>query len=62
MKRPYRIKSVVLITYDGQRIPIEMVSSEIVDKPIKLMKELLLDAFSMMKNKPVDVKLSVVYV
>lgn len=49
---PYVITSAVLITYDGKKIPLENIESEIITRPIQLTKERILDAFSMMKDKP----------
>lgn len=59
---PYVITSAVLITYDGKKIPLENIESEIMTRPIQLTKERILDAFSMMKDKPVDVELKVKYI
>lgn len=58
---PYVITSAVLITYDGKKIPLENIESEIMTRPIQLTKERILDAFSMMKDKPVDVELKIKY-
>lgn len=59
---PYVITSAVLITYDGKKIPLENIKSEIMTRPIQSTKERILDAFSMMKDKPVDVELKVRYI
>lgn len=55
MRQPYRIKSITLITYDGKKIPVQLAQSEILSKPLKLVKEQILDAFSTIKDKPVKV-------
>lgn len=60
--KPYVITSAVLVTYDGKKIPLERIRSEIITRPIKLTKERILDAFSMMKDKPVDVELKIKYI
>ena len=60
--KPYVIASAVLITYDGKKIPLEHIESEIITRPVKSTKERILDAFSTMKDKPVDVKLKIKYV
>ena len=44
--KPYVITSAVLITYDGKKIPLERIRSEIITRPIQLTKERILDAFS----------------
>lgn len=62
MKRPYKIKSIVLVLYDGRKIPVEIVEDKILDRPIKAVKESILDAFSTMRNNPVDVEIKVKYV
>lgn len=36
---PYVITSAVLITYDGKKIPLENIESEIITRPIQLTKE-----------------------
>lgn len=59
---PYVITSAVLITYDGKKIPLENIESEIMTRPIQLTKERILDAFSMMKDKPVDVELKIKHI
>lgn len=59
---PYVITSAVLITYDGKKIPLENIESEIITRPIQLTKERILDAFSMMKDKPVDVELKIKHI
>jgi hypothetical protein len=59
---PYVITSAVLITYDGKKIPLENIESGIMTRPIQLTKERILDVFSMMKDKPVDVELKIKYI
>ena len=44
---PYRIKSATLITYSGKRHPIKL-ESEVITKPLRIIKESLLDTFSKM--------------
>ncbi len=60
--KPYVITSAVLITYDGKKIPLERIRSEIITRPIQLTKERILDAFSTMRDKPVDVELKIRYI
>lgn len=61
-KSPYVITSAVLITYDGKKIPLENIESEIMTRPIQLTKERILDAFSTMKDKPVNVELKIKHI
>lgn len=44
---PYRITSAILITYSGKRHPIKL-ESEFITKPLRIIKESLLDTFSKM--------------
>ena len=60
--KPYVITSSVLVTYDGKKIPLENIESEIITRPIQLTKERILDTFSMMKDKPVDVELKIKHI
>lgn len=62
MKRPYIITQLSLVTYDGQIIPVEIIGTEILDKPLRSIKEKVINAFSTMRNRPVDVKLKVKYI
>lgn len=62
MKRPYKIESIILVLYDGRNIPVEIVEDKILDRPFKAVKESILDAFSTMKNNPVDVKIKIKYI
>lgn len=59
---PCVITSAVLITYDGKKIPLENIESEIMTRPIQLTKERILDAFSTMKDKPVNVELKIKHI
>lgn len=54
-KRPYVIQSITLLTYNGSKIPVSVVEERIIDIPIRITKEKALDAFSSMKDNPVDV-------
>ncbi len=62
MSKPYIIQSVILVTYDGKKMPLEIIDHNIISKPIKVVKEQILDAFSSMVNKPVKVLLKVRYI
>lgn len=62
MKRPYIINSMELITYSGKHLPLEIIETKILDAPINVLKERILDSFSMMKDRPVDVKLGIKYI
>lgn len=62
MSEPYIIQSVILVTYDGKKMPLEIINHNIISKPIKVVKEQILDAFSSMVNKPVKVLLKVRYI
>ena len=61
MKRSYIIKKIILITYD-KKIVFDIIDKGIIDRPIKLVKEEILDTFSTMKDKPVKVKIEKEYV
>lgn len=61
-KSPYIIEGVTLITYSGKKLPLTIVEKNIIDLPIRLTKNKILDAFASMKDKPVDVKLKVKYI
>lgn len=60
--KPYIIISMSLITYSGRKIPLEIVESHILTKPLKAIKDKLLDAFSTMKDKPVNVELKIKHI
>ena len=60
--KPYIITSMSLITYIGRKIPLEIVESHILTKPLKAIKEKLLDAFSTMIDKPVNVELKIKHI
>lgn len=60
--RPYKIKKIKIITYSGRRFVVEVVEDKILNTPIRIVKEKILDAFSMMKDAPVRVKLSIKYI
>lgn len=60
--KPYIITSMSLITYSGRKIPLEIVESHILTKPLEVIKDKLLDTFSTMKDKPVSVELKIKYV
>lgn len=62
MRQPYVIEKVTLITYNGTRLPLEIIDHEIITKPVKIVKEQILDAFSTMVDKPVKVLLHVRYI
>lgn len=62
MRQPYVIERVTLITYNGTRLPLEIINHEIITKSVKLVKEQILDAFSTMVDKPVKVVLHVRYI
>lgn len=59
MKLSYIITRAILITSSGQRIPLDIISNDIVTKPEKLVKGEILKAFSSMKDKPVKVELKI---
>ena len=44
---PYRITQVTLVTYSGKRLPMQ-VKSGVLTKPIRIIKDKLLDAFCQM--------------
>lgn len=62
MNKPYVINSMELITYSGKHLPLEIIEMNILDEPVKKLKERILDSFSMMKDCPVDVKLGIKYI
>lgn len=39
MKRSYIIKRIVLITYSGKKIPLDNITTEVINRPIKSVKE-----------------------
>ena len=51
-----------LITYSGRKIPLAIVESHILTKPLKAIKEKLLDAFSTMIDKPVNIELKIKHI
>ena len=61
-KSPYIIQKITLITYSGKKIPLTILETNIIDIPIRLTKNKILDAFASMKDKAVDVKLEVKYI
>lgn len=61
MKHPYKIKSIILVLYDGRNILVEIVEDKMLDRPFKAVKKSILDAFSTIKNNPVDVKIEIKY-
>ena len=61
-KSPYIIQEIILITYSGRTLPLTIVDKRIIDIPIGLTKDKILNAFSSMKDKPIDVKLKVKYI
>lgn len=52
---PYRILGMTLILQSGKRVPVDIVEKKVIRKPLKLVKEQVLDAFSQMKDAPVNV-------
>lgn len=60
--KPYIIISMALITYSGKKIPLTVIESHILTKPLKAIKDKLLDAFSTMKDKPVNVELKIKHI
>lgn len=59
---PCIIQKITLVTYSGKQLPLAIMGKKIIDIPIKLDKSKIIDAFSSMKDKPVDVKLKVSYI
>lgn len=55
MKQPYIIEKMIIITYSGNKIPLEIKDNIIMDKPKRLLKESILDQFSSLEDKPVKV-------
>ena len=45
MIKPYIIQSATLITYNGRKVPLEIIDHDIISKPVKIVKEQILDAF-----------------
>lgn len=62
MKRSYVIKKITLITYNGAEIVLDIIDNEIRSKPMKILKENILDVFSTMEDSPVKVNVEVKYV
>lgn len=61
-RHPYIIKALTLTTYSGRQLPVEVVEKKILYIPLTRVKEKVLNAFSSMKDKPVDVRFEVKYV
>ena len=61
-KSPNIIQEIILITYSGRKLPLTIIDKRIIDTPIRLTKDKILNAFSSMKDKPIDVKLKVKYI
>lgn len=61
MKRSYIIKRIVLITYSGKKIPLDNITTEVINRPLKSVKEAILDAFSNMQDPPVNININVKY-
>lgn len=61
-KSPHIIQEIILITYSGRKLPLTIIDKRIIDTPIRLTKDKILNAFSSMKDKPIDVKLKVKYI
>lgn len=55
MKQPYIIEKMIIITYSGNKIPLEIKENIIMDKPKRLLKESILDQLSSLEDKPVKV-------
>ena len=51
-----------LITHSGKKLPLTVIESHILTKSLETIKDKLLDAFSTMKDKPVNVELKIKYV
>lgn len=60
--RAYVIEGMVLTTYGGKRLPLEVLDRSIRKEPVWKLKEAVLDAFSSMKDPPVRVSLKLRYV
>lgn len=52
---PYLIQGMTLVLQSGRRVPMEIVETKVIRKPLKMIKEQVLDTFSKMKDRPVDV-------
>ena len=59
---PYIIQEITLVTYSGKQLPLSIIDRKIIDIPIKLAKSKIIDSFSSMRDKPIDVKLKVKYI
>lgn len=57
--KPYIVKGITLVFYDGEREELAVLESRITDRHPRLLKEEILDRFSCMKNPPVKVELKV---
>lgn len=55
MKQPYIIEKMIIITYSGNKIPLEIKDNIIMDKPKRILKESILDQLSSLEDKPVKV-------
>lgn len=55
MIQPYIIEKMIIITYSGNKIPLEIRDNIIMDKPKRILKESILDQLSSLEDKPVKV-------
>lgn len=62
MKRSYTIQKIILTTYNGRKISLNNIEIGIINTPINLVKEKILDAFSTMNDNPVKVNIKVKYI
>lgn len=62
-KKRYKLVSAELTFYDGKKTEVEFYESKILDHPLKITEDLVLDVFkeSGMINPPVKCKLNVKY-
>lgn len=59
--KPYIIKGMTLKTYSGRRLPLQIIETRIIDRPLRKLKDEILDAFKGMEDPAVDVDIQVKY-
>ena len=59
--RPYIVKGITLIFYNGQREDLVILETRIMDEPLRNLKERILDGFSKCAEPPVNAEIKVKY-
>lgn len=59
--RPYIVKGITLIFYNGEREDLDILETRIMDEPLRKLKERILDGFSTLAEPPVNAEIKVRY-